>query len=55
MSTEKRFESDRGSRINNEDDYDTSFEINNFDVHNLYKEFLIIFAKMTQNDENYIH
>jgi translation initiation factor 4A len=31
MSTEKRFESDSGGRINNEDNYDTSFEINNFD------------------------
>ena len=31
MSTEKRFESDNGSRINNEDNYDTSFEINSFD------------------------
>ena len=31
MSTEKRFESDSGSRINNEDDYDTSFEMNSFD------------------------
>ena len=31
MSTEKRFESDSGSKINNEDNYDTSFEINSFD------------------------
>jgi superfamily II DNA/RNA helicase len=31
MSTENRFESDSGSRINNEDDYDASFEINSFD------------------------
>lgn len=31
MSTEKRFESDSGNRINNEDEYDTSFEINSFD------------------------
>ena len=31
MSTENRFESDSKSRINNEDDYDASFEINNFD------------------------
>ena len=31
MSTENRFESDSKSRINNEDDYDASFEINSFD------------------------
>ena len=40
MSTEKRFESDRGSRINNEGDYDTSFEINNFDELDIDKTIL---------------
>lgn len=31
MSTEKRFESDNGNRDNDEDTYDTSFEISSFD------------------------
>ena len=31
MSTEKRFESDSRSRINKEDEYDASFEMNSFD------------------------
>ena len=31
MSTEKRFESDSGINKGNEDEYDTSFEINSFD------------------------